>query len=103
MTDKLILPWYKVETALVPEPESPLLSIEQAVAAPAELAEAETRFTLGTWAGHTQWKCARCPFDTLKGKAEMLAHWQEKHEPKPEPAAERVVQAYSASGKPIDV
>jgi len=60
----------------------------------------EKPYTLGKWRGHTQWKCRFCPWDTLVGEAAMLEHWATRHRPQPE---RRLIQAYDAGGRPIDV
>jgi hypothetical protein len=61
---------------------------EYEVAAPAEVetspvsAEKEPedeRYTLGTWNNYTQWRCAFCPWDTLRGRDVMLQHFVHVH------------------------
>jgi hypothetical protein len=33
------------------------------------------------WKGLPKWQCTRCPWSTLQGEAEMLAHIEQRHTP----------------------
>jgi hypothetical protein len=36
-------------------------------------------YTLASWAGHTQWKCNYCQYDTLEGEQDILVHIATRH------------------------
>jgi hypothetical protein len=57
-------------------------------------------YTLGKWRGLTQYRCKFCAWDTVKGEGAMLAHFEERHRPRPAP---RLIQAYDARGRPIEI
>lgn len=42
-------------------------------------------FTLGRWGEFQQWKCTKCPWDTLEGEEVFMEHWRATHAPAPEP------------------
>ena len=64
--------------------------------------EAESLFTVGTYAGMEILRCAQCPWDTTKGEAYMLAHIQERHTPPlPPPPAEPLILLADKSGREV--
>jgi hypothetical protein len=67
---------------------------------PDEPPAVEPDYTIGEWAGLTQWRCRYCSFDTLEGIGEMLDHLQETHY-QHEPVVGGLVQAFNRFGNPI--
>ena len=66
--------------------EQPVAPVE--VTAPAAIgaygeAEQPADFTIGSWRGFTQWRCAHCPFDTLESEEAMRRHLQQHAPPAP--------------------
>ncbi len=61
----------------------------------------EPLFELGTWKGRTQWRCRRCPWDTLAGEAAMLAHIQNVHEPPLRPPSPPLVAVADRWGREV--
>lgn len=57
----------------------------------------EKGFVLGKWRGKVQWRCTRCPWDTLKGERAMLDHIRTRHTPRVRRVATGLV---GADGKP---
>ena len=47
------------------------------------MSEHDDKYTVGTWAGLTQWRCSQCPWDTLESEKAMIAHWRQSHAPPP--------------------
>ena len=45
----------------------------------------EVRYTIGSWKGIVQYRCTKCPFDTVDGEAAMVEHIRTAHAPPPEP------------------
>lgn len=67
------------------------------------MAQAEPIYTLGEWKGLTQYCCRHCRFDSLS-EAALLAHYVDKHAPRPEPkpTGPPLVQAFDRRGRPIE-
>lgn len=59
-----------------------------------------TIFTLRSWKGMPQWCCNLCGWDTLRGEAEMMAHYESAHVPKPIPHTPLVLTA-DRFGNPV--
>jgi hypothetical protein len=51
-------------------------------------AEENQPYTLGSWKGITQYRCKRCPFDTLNLE-DMQAHINARHAPAPSRIVDR--------------
>lgn len=57
-------------------------------------------WTVSSWHGLPQWRCAQCPWDTLEGEEAMIAHIKAHHGPAIQ--AQPIVQAYDARGNPLE-
>ncbi len=55
-------------------------------------------YSLGSWQGMPQWKCNYCPWDTLDGEGEMLAHVAERHLPAPPLPQPGIIPVYDRYG-----
>jgi hypothetical protein len=58
---------------------------KEETAAP-EPANASAGYTIGSWHGHVQYRCTRCPYDVLDKVEKIKAHIEKHLNPTPEQA-----------------
>ena len=75
-------------------------TVSPETAAP-EASVPELPFELGTWKGLRQWRCRRCPWDTLAGEEALRAHIQEVHEPPMQPPSPPLVAVSDRWGREV--
>jgi hypothetical protein len=68
-----------ISSEMPPAEQEEALQEEAKPEMPQAAAMPEVPWTMGTWKGLPQWRCRLCPWDTLKGEAEMRKHIEEAH------------------------
>ena len=59
-------------------------------------------YTIALWAGHTQWKCNYCEWDTLESEQDMLEHIATRHMNPTQPKTSSLIAVADKRGNEIN-